>query len=134
MLFRKKNKTHVSDFETQREETLLKNIPLVNNEWNIPFLYEYLVEVNYDRGRENIALTFFDQHLSDVKLAKILLEEFLLNDEYDGSESQLGAAVILRYMDRSALLPNKDLLLEAQKNEVFWKRPFPEGEDLSWLA
>ena len=86
MLFRKKNKVYVSDFETQREETPLKNIPLVNNEWNIPFLYEYLVEVNYDRGRENIALTFFDQHLSDVKLAKILLEEFLLNDEYDGSE------------------------------------------------
>ena len=123
----------MSDYQIQREEKLLRNIPLINNEWIIPFLYEYLVEVNYEHERENIALKFFDQHLSDIQLAKILLEEFLLNDEYDGSESQLGAAVILRYMDRSALLPNKDSLLEAQKNEVFWKRPFPEDEDLSWL-
>ncbi len=123
----------MSDYQIQREEKLLRNIPLINNEWIIPFLYEYLVEVNYDHERENIALKFFDQHLSDIQLAKILLEEFLLNDSYDGSESQLGAAVILRKMDKSALVANKDLVLEAQKNEVFWKRPCDENDDLSWL-
>lgn len=123
----------MSDYQIQREEKLLRNLPLINNEWIIPFLYEYLVEVNYDHGRENIALKFFDQHLSDIQLAKILLEEFLLNDSYDGSESQLGAAVILRKMDKSALVANKDLVLEAQKNEVFWKRPCDENDDLSWL-
>ena len=123
----------MSDYQRQREEKLLRNIPLVNDEWIIPFLYEYLVEVNYDRGRENIALKFFDQHLSDIQLARILLEEFLLNDDYDGSESQLGAVVILRRMDQSALVANKDLVLEAQKNEVFWKRPCDENDDLSWL-
>ncbi len=123
----------MSDYQIQREEKLLRNIPLINNEWIIPFLYEYLVEVNYDHERENIALKFFEQHLSDIQLAKILLEEFLLNDSYDGSESQLGAAVILRKMDKSALVANKDLVLEAQKNEVFWKRPCDENDDLSWL-
>ena len=122
----------MSDYQIQREEKLLRNIPLINNEWIIPFLYEYLVEVNYDHERENIALKFFEQHLSDIQLAKILLEEFLLNDSYDGSESQLGAAVILK-MDKSALVANKDLVLEAQKNEVFWKRPCDENDDLSWL-
>lgn len=123
----------MSYYQIQREEKLLRNIPLINTEWIIPFLYEYLVEVNYDHERENIALKFFDQHLSDIQLAKILLEEFLLNDSYDGSESQLGAAVILRKMDKSALVANKDLVLEAQKNEVFWKRPCDENDDLSWL-
>ena len=123
----------MSDYQIQREEKLLRNIPLINNEWIIPFLYEYLVEVNYDHERENIALKFFEQHLSDIQLAKILLEEFLINDSYDGSESQLGAAVILRKMDKSALVANKDLVLEAQKNEVFWKRPCDENDDLSWL-
>lgn len=123
----------MSDYQIQREEKLLRNIPLINNEWIIPFLYEYLVEVNYDHERENIALKFFEQHLSDIQLEKILLEEFLLNDSYDGSESQLGAAVILRKMDKSALVANKDLVLEAQKNEVFWKRPCDENDDLSWL-
>ena len=123
----------MNDYQIQREEKLLRDIPLMNNEWNIPFLYEYLVEVNYNRGRENIALKFFDQHLSDIQLARILLKEFLLNDDYDGSESQLGATVILRKMDRSALVANKDLVLEAQKNEIFWKRPCDENDDLSWL-
>lgn len=41
--------------------------------------------------------------------------------------------MILRNMDRSALVANKDLVLEAQKNEVFWKRPCDENDDLSWL-
>ena len=54
----------MSDYQIQREEKLLRNIPLINNEWIIPFLYEYLVEVNYDHERENIALKFFEQHLS----------------------------------------------------------------------
>ena len=76
MLFRKKNKVYVSDFETQREETLLKNIPLVNNEWNIPFLYEYLVEVNYDRGRENIALTFLISIFLTLSLRKYFWKSF----------------------------------------------------------
>ena len=64
----------MSDYQIQREEKLLRNIPLINNEWIIPFLYEYLVEVNYDHERENIALKFFEQHLSDIQLAKILFE------------------------------------------------------------
>lgn len=28
---------------------------------------------------------------------------------------------------------NKELLLQAQKNEVEWKRPFQRGEYLKWL-
>ena len=51
----------------------------------------------------------------------------------DGSDAQLGAAVVLRMMDRDALRANKELVLEAQKNEVYWKRPRPEDDDMSWL-
>lgn len=115
---------------TQRE--LAENIPYLNGEWSIPKLYEYLVEVNY--GAENISLKFFDQYLADVQLAAILLSEFLLNEDYDGSEAQLGAAVILRKMERSALKANKELVLMAQQNEIYWKRPCDEDDDLKWLT
>ena len=124
----------MNDFYELREKQLRNNIPFSNNEWNIEYLYEYLVEVNYSHSKENIALKFFEQHLSDEELAKILLVEFLLNDDYDGSESQLGATVILRKMERSALKANKDLVLLAQRNEIYWKRPCTEDDDLKWLT
>ena len=122
-----------NEYHAQRKTGLAKNIPYLNDKWIIQYLYEYLVEVNVHDGEENIALNFFEHHLRDNQLAFILLSEFLLNEDYDGSDSQLGAAVILRKMDRSTLKANRELVLMVQKNEVYWKRPCNENDDLKWL-
>ena len=122
----------MNDYHAQREKELAVKTPFSNGRWNLPYLYEYLVEVNY--GTDNIALRFFGNHLASTELAGILLKEFLLNEDYDGSESQLGAAVILRRMDRSALKAHRELVLLAQKNETEWKRPCAENERLDWLS
>ena len=122
-----------NEYRAQRKTELAKNIPYLNDKWIIQYLYEYLVEVNVHDGEENIALNFFEHHLRDNQLAFILLSEFLLNEDYDGSDSQLGAAVILRKMDRSTLKANREFVLMVQKNEVYWKRPCNENDDLKWL-
>ena len=122
----------MNDYHARREKELAAKIPFSNGSWNLSYLYEYLVEVNY--GTDNIALRFFGKHLASAELAGILLKEFLLNEDYDGSESQLGAAVILRRMDRSALRPNRELVLLAQNNETAWKRPLSENECPDWLS
>ena len=121
------------DYKTQKVKELKQNIPYSNGEWNQKYLYEYLVQVNYD-GLDYIVLDFFKTHYDDKELARILLQDFLLDDTYEGSESQIGAVFILRQMDKSALAANKELVLLAQQNEVYWKRPLAEDDDLSWLS
>ena len=121
------------DYKTQKAKELKQNIPYSNGEWNHKYLYEYLVYVNYN-GLDYYILEFFKSHYDDKELARILLQDFLLDDYYDGSESQIGAVFILRQMNRSALVANKELVLLAQQNEVFWKRPLAEDDDISWLT
>ena len=121
------------DYKTQKAKELKQNIPYSNGEWNQKYLYEYLVQVNYD-GLDYIVLDFFKTHYDDKELARILLQDFLLDDTYEGSESQIGAVFILRQMDKSALAANKELVLLAQQNEVYWKRPLAEDDDLRWLS
>ena len=120
------------DYKAQKANELRQNIPYCNGEWNHKYLYEYLVQVNYN-GLDSIVLDFFKSHLDDKELARILLQEFLLDDGYDGSDSQMGAAYVLRQMDRTAFAANKDLVVLAMQNEVSWKRPCAEDDDLSWL-
>ena len=84
----------VDHWHDMKTKELSENIPYSDNKWNTEHLYEYLVKVNY--GSDNIAVRFFNEHLDDAELAEILLRDFLLNDDYEGSESQLGAAVVLR--------------------------------------
>ena len=63
-----------------------------------------------------------------------MLFSFLLDDYYDGSDCQMGAARLISKLDRQMLRTKKELLLKAQENEVYWKRPFPPGADnLDWL-
>ena len=121
------------DYKTQKAKELKQNIPYSNGEWNQKYLYEYLVQVNYD-GLDYIVLDFFKTHYDDKELARKLLQDYLLDDTYEGSESQIGAVFILRQMDKSALAANKELVLLAQQNEVYWKRPLAEDDDLSWLS
>ena len=112
-------------------EELKKIIPICDGVWNKDYLYEYLV------WHANIKFTdyidrFFDNYLHDENLADVLFS-FLLNADYDGSDSQMGAARILSKMDRQLLQAKKELLLQAQGNEVCWKRPFLDAKDLDWL-
>ena len=72
------------------------------------------------------------EYLNDENLVDLLFE-FLLDDDYDGSDSQMGAAWILGKMDKNLLKSKKQLLFKAQSNEVYWKRPFPADEELDWL-
>lgn len=112
-------------------EELKKIIPICNGVWNNDYLYEYLVWNSNIRFQEYIN-RFFDDYLNDETLADMLFA-FLLNGDYDGSDCQMGAARLISKMDKQLLQAKKELLLKAQSNEVYWKRPFPDGKDSAWL-
>lgn len=117
---------YVTSFEQLRPLT-----PYQNGVWNREHLYQYLVHSCNKSVRRDID-AYFEQFRSDRELAELLFS-FLLNDDYDGSDSQIGAAYYLARMDHNVLRSYKTLLLKAQENEVFWKRPFPKDEHLQWL-
>lgn len=110
----------------------LKNIvPVCNGVWNKEYLYEYLVWNSNSRFKQYI-IDFFQDYLDNADLADLLFS-FLLDDNYDGSDCQMGAACIISKMDRQLLKSKKALLLQAQESEVYWKRPFPDNEHLNWV-
>ncbi len=114
-------------------EELKEIIPICNGVWNKDYLYEYLVWSCNTRFEEYIN-RFFSDYLNNENLADMLFS-FLLDDCYDGSDSQMGAARLIQKLDRQLLRAKKELLLKAQENEVYWKRPFPLGtENLDWLS
>lgn len=109
-----------------------KIVPICDGVWNRDYLYEYLVWSCNSRFEEYIN-RFFSDYLNDENLADMLFS-FLLDDYYDGSDSQMGAARLIPKLDRQLLRAKKELLLKAQENEVYWKRPFTSGsENLDWL-
>ncbi len=112
-------------------EELKMIVPICDGIWNKDYLYEYLVWSSNYRFQDYIN-SFFDDYLADENLADMLFS-FLLNDDYDGSDCQIGAACLISKMDRQLLQANKELLLKAQGNEVYWKRPFPDAKNLDWL-
>ena len=62
-----------------------------------------------------------------------MLFDFLLNEDYDGSDCQIGAAYYIGRLDKSVLKKRKTLVLRAQTNEVFWRRPFQTDDYLEWI-
>lgn len=101
----------------------LQNVcPIVDGVWDKERLYEYLVAICHKFSEQVEA--FFMDYRADEALAELLFS-FLFDEDYDGSDSQMGAAYVLQKMDRQLLRKKKDLLLKAQANEVEWKRPFP---------
>lgn len=105
--------------------------PIKNGTWNKEFLYEYLVQSCNQNFSKQIE-AFFLEYQNDGQLADLLFS-FLLNDDYDGSDAQAGAARFISKMDKQLLKVKKDLLMKAQENKVYWKRPFPHDEHLEWL-
>ena len=112
-------------------EELKKTVPICNGVWNKEYLYEYLVWNSNSHFKKYIG-DFFQDYLDNADLADLLFS-FLLDDYYDGSECQMGAARIIARMDKQLLKSKKALLLQAQENEVYWKRPFPNNEHLDWI-
>ena len=112
-------------------EELSRLCPIENGIWNKEILYEYLVQSCFLHLTEFID-EFMEKYQKDEALAELLFD-FLLDDNYDGSDSQIGAAKYIARLDREILIKNKELLLKAQDNEVEWKRPFHNEGYLEWI-
>ena len=115
----------------QNWEELKKHCPVQNGFWQKDLLKEYLIQSCNRRFTIQID-TFMARHREDEALAQLLFH-FLLNEDYDGSDCQIGAARYIARLDRGLLQKNKVLLLQAQQNNIRWKRPFPNDETLEWL-
>lgn len=112
-------------------DELKKEAPFCNGEWDKDKLKEYLIQSCNKNFELQIEL-YFAQFRKDGNLANLLFE-FLLNEDYDGSDCQIGAAYFIRKLDRSVLKERKELVLKAQENEVFWRRPFQTDDYLKWI-
>lgn len=113
-------------------EELKALCPIEDGTWNKDALREYLIQSCHSGFSKEID-GFMAEHQGDEALAELLLS-FLLDGVYDGSDCQMGAAYYTARMDRAVLRKKKDLLLQAQQNEVDWKRPFRDAESLEWLT
>ena len=111
-------------------EELSMYCPVKNGTWDKEKLYEYLVQSCYHLS--DYIDTFMEKYQNDEVLAGLLFD-FLLDDYYDGSDSQMGAAKYIARLDREVLKKNRELLLKAQQNKIEWKRPFRNEEYLEWL-
>ena len=112
-------------------EQLEQNCPIKDKKWDKEALYEYLVwscNANYHQRLKY----FFGGYRKDEELAGLLFD-FLLDDEYDGSDCQISAAYYISGLDREILKRKQQLLLQAQENAVLWKRPFQDRSYLEWL-
>lgn len=86
-------------------EELKKINPICNGIWNKDYLYEYLIWNSNIKFKEYINV-FFQDYLKDENLADLLFS-FLLDDFYDGSDCQMGAARLISKMDKHLLQKKK---------------------------
>lgn len=112
-------------------DDLKKEAPFCDGAWDMDKLKEYLIYVNY-KGFDLPIRLYFARFREDGALADLLLE-FLLDDDYEGSEAQIGAAYFLGRMDRAVLRERRAGVLKAQESPVFWRRPFQTEDYLEWL-
>lgn len=98
--------------------------PIEKGIWNKEILCEYLVWSCHRDFKKSID-DFFIKYQQNERLAELLFD-ILLNDDLDGSDCQMGAAYYIARLDKELLKKKKELLLQTQKNEVEWKRPFQE--------
>lgn len=113
-------------------DELEKEAPFCDGKWDKDKLQEYLIQSCNEDFAERIDL-YFVGFRNDGNLADLLFE-FLLNEDYNGSDCQIGAVIYIRQLDRAVLKERKALVLKAQQNEVLWRRPFQTDEYLDWMA
>lgn len=112
-------------------EELKEQEPFCDGEWDKCKLEEYLIQ-SCNRTFELQINQYFAQFQSDGELADLLFD-FLLDDYYEETDCQMGAAYYLGKMDTAVLKERKELLLKAQMNEVCWRRPFQTDDYLEWI-
>jgi len=100
--------------------------PIKDGKWDRDILYEYLVWSCNERFT-TFTDSYFDRYKNDELLAGMLFD-FLLCEDYDGSDCQMGAARYIARLDIGVLKKKRSLVQRAQENEVLWKRPFKYGE------
>ncbi|MCM1314072.1 MAG: hypothetical protein NC205_06780 [Prevotella sp.] len=100
---------------------LKENPPFNNNKWDTEILYEYLV-YSCCMDTEEYIKEYFSKYTHDENLLKLLFD-FLLNDDYDGSDCQMSSAYYIAQMDKTLLEKYSDLLSEAGKNPVAARNP-----------
>lgn len=111
-------------------DELEKEAPFHNGKWDKDKLQEYLIQSCHKNFARQIDF-YFARFRSDGNLADLLFE-FLLNEDYDGSDCQIGAACYIRQLDRAVLKERRTLVLKAQESQVAWHRPFHTDEYLNW--
>ncbi len=112
-------------------EELKRIVPFSKEGWNKEYLCEYLIWSCNSKFEKYID-SFFEEFMNNEELAELLFA-FLLDEDYDGSDCQMGAAFYIAELDRELLKKKRALLLRVQENEVEWKRPFQTDEYLEWL-
>lgn len=100
---------------------LKENPPFNNNKWDREMLYEYLVYSCIKDTKEYIN-KYFSRYTNDENLLKMLFD-FLLDDDYDGSDCQMASAYYIARMNKTLLEKYSDLLSETGKNPVDAKNP-----------
>ncbi|MDE6781148.1 MAG: hypothetical protein K2J40_06800 [Ruminococcus sp.] len=100
---------------------LKENPPYTADGWNKENLYNYLV---YSCCLDTQAYIdkYFENYTGSEDLLKMLFD-FLLDDNYDGSDSQISAAYYTAHMDSRLLEKYSNLLAEAGKNPVAARNP-----------
>ena len=93
-------------------DELKKEAPFCNGKWDEDKLQEYLIQSCHKNFNLQIE-RYFAQFRKDENLADLLFE-FLLNEEYEGSDCQIGAAYFISKLDRSILKERKALVLKTQ--------------------
>ncbi len=112
-------------------EELKKEAPFYNGKWDKDKLQEYLIQSCNKDFSTQIDL-YFSQFQKDGDLADLLFD-FLLDEDHNGSDCQIGAACYIGKSDKAILKERKERLLKAQANEVIWRRPFQTDDYLEWL-
>ena len=102
-------------------EQLKINAPYTNGVWDKEKLVEFLIwhcDINFcDWIRK-----YFADYSMDVNLTDLLFE-IVLDDDFDGSDARMGAAYFISKLSEDVLKEKKNLLVQAQQNEVLACRP-----------
>jgi len=112
-------------------EELKEQDPFCDGEWDKCRLAEYLIQSCNRKFKLQIE-QYFAKFQGDGALADLLFE-FLLDDDYEGSDCQIGAAYYLGKMDKAVLKARRELMLKAQADEMLWRRPFQNDDYLEWI-
>lgn len=100
---------------------LKENPPFNDGEWDKEKLYQYLVYSCCSDTKDYLN-KYFAEYTHDENLLKLLFD-FLLDDDYDGSDSQMSSAYYIAKMDKALLEKYSGLLEEAGKNPVSARNP-----------